>query len=109
MPDPKSMATELIESATVNGQRFNADALFAEFKAKSKPFVLKGEEFDLPEPGTWSDAVIEAVSSSDGNAMAVGRAIFGDQWDRWEAATEGHGVSFMKVIYKDLHGIDLGE
>jgi hypothetical protein len=103
--DPKSKAAELIEAASVNGDAFNADALFAEFKARSKPFTLNGEAFDLPEPGVWSDDVI--VAAAENNILGLAQAIFGDQWDRFVAA--GGGVSFMKMLYKKLHGVDLGE
>lgn len=103
MPAPKSQLSELTESATINGEPFDADALFAEFEAKSEPFKFRGEVFQLPHPVVWPNKLGKAETLDEVASVILGE----EQWKRYEAA--GGTVRFIQELVSAIHGITMGE
>lgn len=103
-PTPKSQVAELTESATIVGEVFDADAFFAEFKAKARPFRLGGQVFHLPAPETWPDSLDEAKELLD-----VSTAILGDRDEAIRYREAGGSVKFLQALVQKLHGLTLGE
>lgn len=103
MPAPKSERTELTESATINGEVFDADALFAEFEAKTKTFRFHGEVFAVPAPQLWPDSLGRAEELDE-----IGRIILGSEpYERY--AELGGTVRFLQDLIGTLHGVKMGE
>lgn len=100
---PKSETAELIEGATINGDEFDADALFAEFKAKAKRFRFGGEHFELPPPQIWPDSLGKAEELEE-----VGRIVLGvDQYERYAEA--GGTIRFLQELIVKFYGATAGE
>lgn len=100
---PRSELSRLTEGAAVNGEVFDADALFAEFKAKSKRFKLNGEVFDVPAPQLWPDAISRAEHLDEIGALILGE----DHYQRYAAA--GGTVRFLQDMVGALHNVDMGK
>lgn len=100
---PKSEVAALTESATITGEVFDADALFAEFKAKAKPFRFGGEVFMLPHPVVWPNTIGKAETLDEVAAAILGE----EQYSRYDAA--GGTIRFIQELARALHGVTLGE
>jgi hypothetical protein len=97
---PKSERTALAEDAAVV---FDADALFAEFQAKTQPFRFRGETFHLPPPEVWPDTLDQATTLLDISTAILGQ----DEANRYREV--GGSVKFLQALIKTLHGLDMGE
>ena len=87
---------------------YDANALLAEIRSDVRTFRLGDppQEFAVPSPTAWPDAVLE--HANNGDVVAAGRAMLGDaEYDRFVAV--GGNAIFLQFLVEKLHGVPLGE
>jgi hypothetical protein len=79
---------------------YDADKLVSEIEDSAQPFNLKGEQFFVPSPLTWSDEIMELPM------VEAARTLLGEDYDRFKSV--GGNAALLNRIVGEIYGAEMG-